>query len=104
MKEIAKCPLCGKAPRVEPSDPGYYDLKTYHCCSHAVYADDEKLWNQYAAAMELAKATRTLENTMAPLNAGKVTIGAVLPAIRLVMEDHTACEQRVLEVFKNGHS
>ena len=57
MSEIAKCPLCGEMPRIQGSDPGYYDLKTYHCCGHAVYADNEKPWNQYAAAMEYAMKT-----------------------------------------------
>ena len=101
MNEIEKCPLCGKV-------PGWHDFdiearifggeRSYFCCG--MKASTAVRWNRYAVAMELAKATRTLENTMAPLNAGKVTIGAVLPTIRLVMEDHTACEQRVLEVFK----
>ena len=102
MSEIAKCPCCG-------NDLDYY--------VSAVEGDDEPIWYEcmsrscmfscngqdlprISAAMELAKVTCTLESAMKPLNAGKVTIGAVLPAIRLVMEDHTACEQRVLEVFK----
>ena len=50
--------------------------------------------------MELAKATRTLEDAMEPLNSGKLKMGQALPAIRLAMEDQKACEQRVLEVFK----
>ena len=99
MSEIQPCPICGKHPMFPPTyDPCEPSPEAVECCGFVAYAAE--LWNQYAAAMELAKATRTLENTMAPLNAGKVTIGAVLPAIRLVMEDHTACEQRVLEVFK----
>lgn len=101
MSEIAKCPLCGKV-------PGWHDFdiearifggeRSYFCCG--MKASTAVLWNQYAAAMELAKTTRTLEDAMAPLNSGKIKMGEALPAIRLAMTDQKACEQRVLEVFK----
>ena len=103
MSEIAKCPLCGNSPVIFPTfDPAEYCPEATECCGAAFTT--VRAWNQYAAAMELAKATRTLEDAMEPLNSGKLKMGQALPAIRLAMEDHTACEQRVLEVFKNGHS
>lgn len=100
MSEISKCPLCGKV-------PGWHDFdiearifggeRSYFCCG--MKASTAVLWNQYAAAMDLAKATRTLEDAMEPLNSGKLKMGKALPAIRLAMEDQKVCEQRVLEVF-----
>lgn len=98
MSEIAKCPLCGEIPRTRYGGILGKEPVAYMCCG----AEFETLvhWNQYAAAMELAKATRTLEDAMEPLNSGKVKMGEALPAIRLAMEDQKACEQRVLEVFK----
>ena len=97
MSQIAKCPVCGEEPRVDDVDAPHY---SYHCCGHAVFADDGTKWNQYAAAMELARAHVTLENAMEPLNSGKLKMGEAMPAIRIAMEDVRACEQRVMEVFK----
>ena len=57
MNEIEKCPLCGKV-------PGWHDFdiearifggeRSYFCCG--MKASTAVLWNQYAAAMELARA------------------------------------------------
>lgn len=51
MPEVANCPVCGEEPRIEDEDYPYY---SYHCCGHAVYADDKVAtqWNRYASAME----------------------------------------------------
>ena len=95
MSEIAKCPICGEGPKLIFYPPGEEVFR--HC---GVEITHRKTWNQYAAAMELAKATRTLEDAMEPLNSGKLKMGQALPAIRLAMEDAKACERRVLEVFK----
>ena len=102
MSEIAKCPLCGKDVKKSIWRPEYEGCAgnvviTVKCCG--MEALTVELWNRYAAAMELAKATRTLEDAMEPLNSGKLKMGQALPAIRLAMEDQKACEQRVLEVF-----
>lgn len=96
MSEIAKCPLCGNV-QIEVLNEHNMPDGAY-CCG--VRCASIKKWNQYAAAMELAKATRTLEDAMEPLNSGKLKMGQALPAIRLAMEDAKACERRVLEVFK----
>lgn len=98
MSEIQPCPICGKHPMFPPTyDPCEPSPEAVECCGFAAYTAG--LWNQYAAAMKLAKATRTLEDAMEPLNSGKLKMGQALPAIRLAMEDQKACEQRVLEVF-----
>jgi hypothetical protein len=54
MSKIAECPICGLCPGYERK-AGV--TKFIGCCGHAVqFADDvEKNWNQYAAAMGLAK-------------------------------------------------
>ena len=92
MSEM-KCPVCGET--LSGHIDGVVECKdgcSFRCGGYAL--------PRIAAAMELAKATRTLENTMAPLNSGKLKMGQALPAIRIAMEDQKACEQRVLEVFK----
>lgn len=97
MSEIAKCPICGR----DMTSYVYRQRSVVSCdseyCSFRCNAGDLP---RIAAAMEFAKATRTLEDAMEPLNSGKLKMGQALPAIRLAMEDQKACEQRVLEVFK----
>ena len=60
MSEIAKCPVCGKMPDVyhAMTSPGQRLLVKIECCDHAVASPLSLIekWNQYAAAMELAKA------------------------------------------------
>lgn len=103
MSEIAKCPLCGKNPDVyhAMTSPGQRLLVKIECCDHAVASPLSLIekWNQYAAAMELARATRLLEDAMEPLNSGKLKMGEALPRIKLAMEHEKGCEKRVLEVF-----
>lgn len=99
MNEIEKCPICGGVPLDKWEVTSVRVFQTGQACC-GVDCNTNKLWNQYAAAMEMAKATRTLEDAMALLNSGKLKMGEALPAIRLAMEDQKACEQRVLEVFK----
>ena len=60
MSEIAKCPLCGKDVKRSIWRPEYEGcagsvVVTVKCCG--MEALTVELWNQYAAAMELAKAT-----------------------------------------------
>ena len=52
MSEIAKCPICGKAPVKMVFGAGWAQ-DGYKCCGHT--ANTLKQWNQYASAMELAK-------------------------------------------------
>ena len=59
MSEIAKCPMCGKEPDVWCRDE---EIRIV-CCKHAVYSTLG--WNQYAAAMELAKTIVESENCKA---------------------------------------
>ena len=59
MSEIEKCPLCGKDVKKSIWRPEYEGcagsvVVTVRCCG--MEAVGIKLWNQYAAAMELAKA------------------------------------------------
>ena len=66
MNEIEKCPLCGKV-------PGWHDFdiearifggeRSYFCCG--MKASTAVLWNQYAAAMELALELVKLEKCSA---------------------------------------
>lgn len=99
MNKIEKCPCCGSPLELETvwtnSGP-WYECESESCWFQCSASDLPRI----SAAMELARATRTLENAMEPLNTGKVKMGAALPAIRLAMEDEKACEARVLEVFK----
>jgi hypothetical protein len=50
VSEIAKCPICNGV----PSKRQWIDMVDYVCCG--IDCSGLKLWNQYAAAMELAKA------------------------------------------------
>ena len=63
MSEIAKCPLCGKDVKKSIWRPEYEGcagsvVVTVKCCG--MEALTVELWNQYAAAMELARAVLRL--------------------------------------------
>ena len=90
MSEIAKCPICGNCIKVQRPDPSYYNLKTYHCCGHAVYADTQEKWNKYAAAMELVKRHKDLDNYKG------VNPNIITDLVNAI----TVAEHNVLEVFK----
>ena len=99
MNEAEKCPVCRSGGRKERGrEDGEY--VAYYVCDTCMFMCGLEDLHRVAAAMELAKATRTLEDAMAPLNSGKLKMGEALPAIRLAMTDQKACEQRVLEMFK----
>jgi hypothetical protein len=53
MEEIVNCPLCGKRPTKMVFGAGWAQ-DGYKCCGHTT--DTLRLWNQYAAAMDLARA------------------------------------------------
>jgi hypothetical protein len=61
MEMIADCPICGKQPKKKVFKPEYEfggcgkDIITITCCG--MECDFTSLWNRYAAAMELARAT-----------------------------------------------
>ena len=68
MIEIAKCPLCGKDAKKTIWRPDYEGcagsvVVTVKCC--VMEALTVELWNQYAAAMELAKTIVGSENCKA---------------------------------------
>ena len=96
MSKIAKCPICQSTMTLYEE---HMDGSDATACNKCSFTCAEKDLPRIAAAMNLAKATRTLEDAMEPLNSGKLKMGQALPAIRLAMEDQKACEQRVLEVF-----
>lgn len=94
MSDITKCPICGRDAVLDGT------AHIYCRCTNCMFRCASDDLPRITAAMELAKATRTLEDAMEPLNSGKLKMGQAIPAIRLAMEDQKACEQRVLEVFK----
>ena len=59
MSENAKCPMCGKSPIKMVFGAGWAQ-DGYKCCGHTT--ETLKQWNQYAAAMELAKLEVEFEN------------------------------------------
>ena len=89
MSDIAKCPICGEEPevwcRVE-------EVRSIVCCKHAAYSTIG--WNQYAAAMELAKAIVKHESELANENDQSGDYAEI--AARHVAD----MERCVLEVFK----
>ena len=90
MSEIAKCPICGDGPDilVDLFDKHGKYPKGYSCCG-AEFAELDQ-WNQYAAAMELAKRHKELDNYK-----------GVNPNIVMdLVHDITVAEHYVLEVFK----
>ena len=86
MSEIAKCPICGKEPEVWCRDE---EIRIrIVCCKHAAYSTPG--WNQYAAAMELAKTKQKRE-----------TIGRnIFGDWDEYDEKLWQAERRVLKVFK----
>ena len=60
-EEVANCPLC-KNPQVEMLNEHSTPVGAY-CCG--VRCDSAEKWNQYAAAMELAKTIVESENCKA---------------------------------------
>ena len=90
MSEIAKCPLCGKDVKKSIWRPEYEwcagsVVVTVRCCG--MEAVGIELWNQYAAAMELARLEVEFENCE--------------PEDEYKYQDIIAwARDRVLEVFK----
>ena len=93
MPEVANCPVCGEEPRIEDEDYPYY---SYHCCGHAVYADDKVAtqWNRYAAAMELARAEVAFDK------AHNVSDDRLENAVNTMADVVLEKLHHVLEVFK----
>ena len=96
MSEIAKCPVCGKDVKRSIWRPEYEGcagsvVVTIKCCG--MEAVSVPLWNQYAAAMELARAEVAIAKAMeVPLD----RIDAALDAVDGWQEN---ARERVLEVF-----
>lgn len=91
MSEIAKCPLCGKDPEVWCRDE---EIRIrIVCCKHATYSTPG--WNQYSAAMELAKAEVAASNA-----AFNVQLERLKAAIEASEDMLFQARMRVLEVFK----
>ena len=87
MSEIAKCPLCGKDVKKSIWRPEYEGCAgsvviTVKCCG--MEALTVELWNQYAAAMELARFTVAMK-----------TCRAYCPETA-----YLHAQDRVLEVFR----
>lgn len=62
MKEIARCPHCNENPSELGRDS--YSRVGISCCGVSIWTrDNPDHWNQYAAAMELAKAALQREVT-----------------------------------------
>ena len=89
MSEIAKCPLCGNSPVIFPTfDPAEYCPEATECCGAAFTT--VRAWNQYAAAMELAKKHKILGDYK----------GFNSKVIMALAYDIAVAEHHVLEVFK----
>lgn len=88
----SKCPVCGE--RLTGDIDG-----VVICWSGCSFCCGGYALPRIAAAMDLARATRLLEDAMEPLNSGKLKMGEALPRIKLAMEHEKGCEKRVLEVF-----
>ena len=93
MSEIAKCPLCGKDVKKSIWRPEYEGCAgnvviTVKCCG--MEALTVELWNQYAAAMELAKAKHQRESIRRN----------VFGDWDEYDENLLQAERRVLEIFK----
>ena len=83
MGKFAKCPYCGDAPVTWGDDYGDIHIQ---CCD--MHTTSGRKWNQYAAAMDLAKAYVAFKTEIDPIMSN-----TLWPATR-------AAELRVLEVFK----
>lgn len=79
MSEIAKCPICGESPKLIFYPPGEEVFR--HC---GVEITHRKTWNQYSAAMGLARFTVAMK-----------TCRAYCPETA-----YLHAQERVLEVFK----
>lgn len=98
MSEISKCPLCGKDVKKSIWRPQYEGcagsvVVTVRCCG--MEAVGIKLWNQYAAAMELAKAEVAASNAV-----WSVPLERLEPAVDAAEDMLFQAKMRVLEVFK----
>jgi len=94
MSEITKCPICGEEPLCPPDEGCAGSVViTIKCCG--MEALTVELWNQYAAAMELAKAEVASSNIV-----WSVPLERLEPAIEASEDMLFQARMRVLEVFK----
>jgi hypothetical protein len=111
MSEIAKCPLCGKDVKKSIWRPEYEGcagsvVVTVKCCG--MEAVSVPLWNQYAAAMELAK-TYVWEKEVVHLKHGNGWpahisndgISEIVLHEYKAWEDSKAAKKRVMDLFNN---
>ena len=87
MSEIAKCPMCGNS-QVETLNE-YTIPSGAYCCG--VWCSSLEKWNQYAAAMELAKAELYALETVQQIDSDE----EIYEAFNIRNE----ARKRVLEVF-----
>ena len=94
MSEIAKCPICGEEPDIliDLFDKHEKYPKGYDCCE--VQCRTLTTWNQYAAAMELAKAEVVTANATCGVPLDRLE--ARIEANRRLLSE---AKMRVLEVF-----
>ena len=89
MNEIAKCPRCGETPkRIQYKAGGF----GHSCCGAEFFCTT--YWNQYAAAMELAKAEVAASNAV-----WSVPLERLEPAVEAAEDMLFQAKMRVLEVF-----
>lgn len=88
MSDIAKCPVCGGKPLDKWEVTSVRVFQTGQMCC-GVDCNTNERWDQYAAAMELAKAeVKLLDSIQAYAGYDQALI------------DRTKARERVLEVFK----
>ena len=104
MNEIEKCPICGGVPLDKWEVTSVRVFQTGQACC-GVDCNTNELWNQYAAAMELAKAEAELDASVRFLFENEA-IDDDTPEFsewtathRAVMKQHMTAKDRVLEVF-----
>ena len=112
MSEIAKCPLCGKDVKRSIWRPEYEGcagsvVVTVKCCG--MEALTVELWNQYAAAIELAEAKAWQQEVWEALRKPwdfvqvlreRKSIESICDIFEKSEVDAKSAEKRVLEVFK----
>ena len=104
MSKIAKCPICGGVPLDKWEVTSVRVFQTGQACC-GVDCNTNELWNQYTAAMELAKAAvwaaecedqkDYMDDVTSNLDAWRSIVNLDLEANDKACEAHA----RVLEVF-----
>ena len=95
IKGVIPCPICKKDPGWDDFDIECglpYGERKYFCCG--ITAKSAKIWNQYAAAMELARALVKVHKVY------RMPLILIEGQLNNAVEAENEAKERVLEVFK----